>query len=369
MNRNPDHAKGEMEARELEVVLGGKPVLSVPELKLLPHEVLVIIGPNGSGKTTLLLTLAMLLKPASGSVSYHGRDVWNGASVLEMRRNLAVVFQEPLLLSTSVRENVTLGLRLRGFKKEEIKARVRKWLERFGVAGLADRQAKTLSGGEAKRVSLARAFALQPDILFLDEAFNGLDTPTRQAVIEDFEGVLRETKVTTVMVTHDNDEALVLGHRVVVLIDGRIRQIGAPEEIFSHPADEEVANFVEVGNVIHGVIDSQSGGLASVHVHELYVDAVSALPAGTRVIMFVRQDDVTISGSSETTSSSARNRFVGKVLTISPTGSQMRVTIDCGFPLIALITKRSWEEMGLMIGQTVTASFKASAVHLVPCLK
>ena len=163
-------------------------------------------------------------------------------------------------------------------------------MERFGIAEIAGRQAKTLSGGEAKRVSLARAFVLEPEVLFLDEPFTALDSPTRQALIEDFDSVLRETRVTTVMVTHDRNEALVLADRVAVLINGHIHQTGSPAEVFSSPADEEVASFVEVGNVLHGVVSLQSDGLASVCVGEAQIDAVSGLPAGTKVTMFLHHE-------------------------------------------------------------------------------
>lgn len=368
MNQAPSPAPHyALEASNLSEILSGKQVLEIPSLQVLPNEVLVIIGPNGSGKTTLLLSLALLLRPASGIISYQGQPISSGSEILGLRRRLAVVFQEPLLLNTTVWSNVTLGLRLRGFSREDIKARTEKWLERFSIASLAQRQAKTLSGGEAKRASLARAFALQPNVLFLDEPFNGLDSPTRQALMEDFESVLRETNVTTVMVTHDRNEALVLAHRVIVLIKGHIRQIGTPEEVFSYPVDEEVASFVEVGNIVHGVVSSQSGGLALVDVGEQQLDAVSDLTAGTKVTMFLRQDDITLSlPSPQTIPSSARNQFAGKVVKVFPTGSQMRVTVDCRIPLVALITRRSWEELGLMVGQAVIASFKASSIHLTP---
>jgi len=278
-----------------------------------------------------------------------------------------VVFQESLLLNTTVWDNVTLGLRLRGFRKEEIKGRTQKWLERFGIASLAQRQARTLSGGEAKRVSLARAFALQPEVLFLDEPFAALDSPTRQELIEDFERVLRETKVTTVMVTHDRNEALILANRVAVLIDGRIRQTGSPQEVSSYPVDEEVASFVGAGNIVHGVVSSQSGGLASVSVGDQLLDAVSDLAVGTKVTMFLNHEDITIAlPSPQTASSSARNHLVGQIVKVFPVGSQIRVTVDCGFPVVALITRRSWEDLELSVGREVVASFKASSVHLIP---
>jgi tungstate transport system ATP-binding protein len=244
--------------------------LEIPSLQVRTNEVLVIIGPNGSGKTTLLLSLALLLKPASGSILYKGHSTGTNSATLGLRRKLAVVFQEPLLLNTTVLNNVTLGLRARKLSTEEIKSRAQKWLKRFSITALAQRQAKALSGGEAKRVSLARAFALEPEVLFLDEPFNGVDSPTRQALMEDFGSVLRETNVTTVMVTHDRNEALMIAHRVIVLIDGHIRQIGTPSEVFSNPVDEEVASFVEAGNIMHGAIISQTEGLAVVDVGGQY---------------------------------------------------------------------------------------------------
>jgi tungstate transport system ATP-binding protein len=354
-----------LEARELSVVLGGKKVLEVSTIHVVPGEVLVVVGPNGSGKTTLLLALALLLKPATGTISYKGREL-GGSDILKLRRQFAVVFQDPLLLNASVWDNVTLGLRLRGVEKSEIKKRTQKWLSRFGVESLGGRQARTLSGGEAKRVSLARAFALQPEVLFLDEPFVALDSPTRQSLIGDFESVLRETEVSTIMVSHDRNEAIMLASRIAVLINGSIRQVGTPEDIFASPVDEEVASFVEEGNIIHGVINSQSSGLAGVDVagKTLYVN--SDLMPGAKISMFLRHEVITISlPSVQAVPSSARNNIEGKLVKSFSLGSQVRITLDCGFPLVVLVTRRSWEELGLEVGKTVTASFKASSIHIV----
>jgi molybdopterin-binding protein len=355
-----------LEASGLSVVLGGKRVLEIQSLQVLPNEVFVIIGPNGSGKTTLLLCLALLLKPATGTIAYQGQSVNHGSDILGLRRRFAVVFQESLLLNTSVWGNVTLGLRLRGVTKTEIEKRAQKWLERFGIVSLAQRQARTLSGGEAKRVSLARAFALQPEVLFLDEPFAALDTPTHQSLMEDFDSVLRETRVTTVMVTHDRGEALALANRVAVLMNGSIRQAGTPQEVFSCPVDEEVANFVGAGNVFNGVVSSQSGKLASVDVGQRQLCVVSDLSQGTKVTVFLHYEDVTISlPTPQVVRSSARNQLTGKIAKVFTINSQVKVTIDCGFPLVALITKRSWDDLALSVGQAVIASFKASSVRLI----
>jgi len=358
-----------LEAKELTVVLGEQKVLDVPSLQVFPNEVLVVIGPNGSGKTTLLQSLALLLKPATGTILYRGQPVQNGSNLLQLRRRFAVVFQESLLLNASVWSNVTLGLHLRGVEKNEAKQRAQKWLERFGVSSLAHRQAKTLSGGESKRVSLARAFALQPEVIFLDEPFTALDNPTRQALTEDFENVLRETRVTTVMVTHDRNESLTLSSRVAVLIDGRIVQIGNPRDVFSCPVDDRVASFVEAGNHLPGVVTAQNEGLASVDMSGAQIQAVSYIAMATKVTVCLHYEDITLlAPSSQTVPSSARNRLAGKIVKVFPLGSQVKVTVDCGFPIIALVTKRSWEDLKLEVGQTVVASFKASSVHLIPHL-
>ncbi len=355
-----------LEATDLTAVLGGQKVLEVSSLRVNANEVLMVVGPNGSGKSTLLLCLALLLKPAAGTIAYRGIPVLSSQQVLQLHRSIAMVFQEPLLLNSSVWDNVTLGLRLRTIRGEEVKTRVYKWLERFGITHLAKRQARTLSSGEAKRVSLARAFVLQPEVLFLDEPFTALDSPTRQAMLEDFESVLNETKVTTVMVTHDRNEAIALADRVAVIMKGKIRQIGLTAEVFSAPTDEEVAGFVEAGNILHGVVSEQSGGLASIQVGNHFIEAASDLAAGTKVIVLLPYDDVTIIlPPPDKLCTSARNCLAGEVVKVFPIGSQVRVTIDCGFPVISLVTRRSAEELGLEKGRQVQVSFKAVSTHVI----
>jgi len=171
---------------------------------------------------------------------------------------------------------------------------------------------------------------------------------------------------TTVMVTHDRNEAIALADRVIVLMNGRISQTGTPGDVFSSPVDEAVAGFVEAGNILHGVVTSQSEGLASIKVEGMQIEATSELTAGTNVTVLLPFDDVTVMlPSIEKTTTSARNRFSGEVMKLFPTGSQVRVTIDCGFPLVALVTRRSAEEMGLKKGTPVYATFKAVSTHVI----
>ena len=174
--------------------------------------------------------LQLLIRPERGELLLDGAPMQRDP--IATRRRMAAAFQEPLLLSMSVRANVELGLRLRRLPRAQRRTRARHWLDRFGVGHLADRHAHDVSGGEAQRVSLARGFALDPEVLLLDEPFAALDAPTRSDLIEDFASVLAESRPTTVLVTHDRDEARRLGDGIVVLIDGRLRQRGSPAEVF-----------------------------------------------------------------------------------------------------------------------------------------
>jgi tungstate transport system ATP-binding protein len=218
-------------------------VLEINSLSVETAEVLAVVGPNGAGKSTLFLALARLLKPDRGQISFKGRDM-ESFHDLEYRRQLALVLQEPLLMDMSVYENAALGLKYRRKPKAEIEDRVTHWLERLGIAQLSDRPARKLSGGEAQRVSLARAFVLQPDLLLLDEPFTALDAPTRLRLLEDLKAVLNETKMTTIFITHDLQEALKLATRMAVILDGRIEQCGIPWDVFDQPVNDRVAAFL-----------------------------------------------------------------------------------------------------------------------------
>ncbi len=360
-------ATASVKASGLTMVYGDRTVLDVPLFEVNSGEVMAVIGPNGSGKTTLLFNLALLTMPTKGTIFYDNTPVLGKHQMLDLRRHVATVFQEPLLLAMSVRDNVILGLKLRKVESGEAKKRAKKWLERFGVADLENRSPRTLSGGEAKRVSLARAFVLEPEVLFLDEPFTALDSPTRQALLEDFESVLRETKVTTVIVTHDRNEALVVAQRVAVLIGGKLRQLGKADEVFNYPVDQEVAEFVEAGNILDGKIIAQNNGMATVGVGRQQIEVVSALSVGIRVTACLRFEDVTLSIPAVGEAfNSARNRLKGEITRVLPSAAQVKITLDCGFPLIALITKRSYVYMGLGEGKEVLATFKASSIHLIP---
>ena len=341
-----------------------------PSLAILRGEVLTVLGPNGAGKSTLLQALACLREATTGSLTFDSQSVDLRNPTLDFRRRLAVVFQEPLLFDTTVAENVASGLKLRRITSAVIRDKVSQWLERLGIAHLAHRQARTLSGGEAQRVSLARAFVLDPDFLLLDEPFSALDAPTREALIDLFHRLQRHTETTTLFVTHDRQEALRLADRIAVMERGSIVQVGSPEEVFSQPVSEAVANFVGIETILRGTVDSQTEGFAEVRVGTGQRIAVtSILPPETEVALCLRPEEVTLLAPSETViPSSARNYFSARVTRILPWGITFKVHLDCGFPLVAFVTRPSLDILHLAEGSVVIATFKATAVHVITAM-
>lgn len=357
----------ELPALELKDLLlrRGDALLDIPSLSLAEGRVLSLIGPNGAGKSTLLLAIASLLKPQRGSLVFKGLAIDLRQDAFAYRRRLAMVFQEPLLFDTTVYANVAAGLKIRGMGKAESEKTVTRNLERFGIAGLAERSARKLSGGEAQRTSLARAFATEPEMILLDEPFSALDAPTRETLTDDLQRILAETRTTAIFTTHDRWEALRLADEIAVMNDGKIVQVGLPGEVMNQPNNEFVASFIGMETILTGrVVDNRKGTLiVSVSGHE--VEALGTARPGENVICCIRPENVTISTDHPESRTSARNVFPGRVTKITPLGLFEKVNLDCGFFLVAYVTRQSRENLGLAEGREITASFKATAVHVI----
>lgn len=233
-----------IEIRNLLIQRNGRDVLKIDSLDIKRGETLAVVGPNGAGKSTLLLALARLLKPTTGEVIFNGNQLARLGD-LEYRRKISFVFQDPLLLDMTVEQNIALGLKFRNMPRDETQARVWKWIKQLQIEALAKRRASQLSGGEAQRVSLARAFVLEPELLLLDEPFAALDPPTRVKLLQDLSALLAQDHRTAVFVTHNLNEAAKLSHRVAVIVDGMLRQVGTAKKIKSEPADETVRAFLQ----------------------------------------------------------------------------------------------------------------------------
>jgi tungstate transport system ATP-binding protein len=332
--------------RGIRVVHGALTVLDIPALSVARGEVLAVIGPNGAGKSTLLRVMGLLEAPTAGEVRFGGAPV-TPRDGLAARRRMASVFQEPLLADTTVFDNVAL-------------------VERFAIARLAARQARTLSGGEAQRAALARALVVEPEMLLLDEPFAALDQPTRETLIDDLGRILREERVTTVLVTHDRSEAMALGDRVGVLMGGSLLQVDEAAQVFRAPASEEIARFVGVETILDCRVVDRAGPLAILELGGQTLQVAQPAEPGEWVRLCLRPEDVTLfPGRPKPGASSAFNRLAGRVQRVVPAGAHVRVIVDCGFPLVALATQRSVEDMGLGEGAPVTAHFTSTAPHLL----
>jgi tungstate transport system ATP-binding protein len=355
-----------LSAENIKVELGGVTVLDIPSFHLNDKEVVTIVGPNGSGKSTLLLSLTCLLKPLAGRILYRGKPLDSRDSVFQYRRKTSMVFQEPLLYDTTVYKNVVSGLKIRGFTKNDSRERAMKYLNMLRIEHLADRSARKLSGGEAQRTSLARAFAIEPEIIFLDEPFSALDPPTRHDLIDDLDRIVEATGTTTVMVTHVEFEAMNLSDRIIVMNGGKIVQTGSPSAVMHSPANDFVARLVGMETILSGTVAECGKGGVVLSVMGKEIRATGQAQPGDEVNCCIRPENITITTGDNGDAGENRNIFSGRITHVYSMGPFLKLTLDCGFGLVSLMTRESFSEMGLKEGDTVCASFKPAAVHLMP---
>jgi molybdate transport system ATP-binding protein len=313
--------------------------------------VTVLFGASGSGKTTLLRLLAGLERPDTGSIVFRGRH-WE--TLPPQQRRAGYLFQEYALFPhLTVAENVGYAA------PRETAAGL---MESFGLAELAGRLPRAISGGQQQRTALARALAVGPELLLLDEPLSALDAPTRTRMRYELRRLLLAGGVPSIVVTHDRMEAMALGDRMAVMVGGQIRQVGPVREVFQRPSDRQVAEAVGVENVAPAEIVGREGGLLILQVGPARLECVDSGESGP-VIACIHAEDVAITRESGQTSS-ARNRLAGRVRGVSMEGALARVELDCGFPLVAVVTAQSAADLGLREGEEVAAVIKATAVHL-----
>jgi tungstate transport system ATP-binding protein len=343
---------------------GGREILNKVNLRVERGEAFAVIGPTGAGKTTLLRLIDLLDLPASGRIYFDGTDVTNsGKARLEARRRMAFVLQKPVVFNTSVYANITYGFKWRGDKSSNCHQKVGDVLEMVDLAAYKNRNAQTLSGGEAQRVAIARAIISEPEVLLLDEPTANLDPVSTTKIEAVISNIRHQHQTTIIMATHDMSQGQRLANRVGVLLNGEIVQTGGWREVFQAPNDRDVAEFVGIENIIPGIIASNQDRMVNVTVGDRVIEAISDYPTGTVVSACLRPEDITL--FLLPVSSSARNSFAGEITRVVSSGPLSRIEIDCGFPLVALVTKRSTEELNLQKEKMVYATFKATAVHVI----
>ena len=353
-----------IETKNLSKMYGSKHILKNINLRIESGDAYALIGRSGAGKTTLLRILNLLEKPTSGEIWMDGSQlIHKRNSSLETRRKMAFVLQKPVVFNTSVYNNVAAGLKWRRKNKLTIRDEVERILEMMELTAFKDRNARTLSGGEAQRVALARAMVIQPQVLLLDEPTANLDPLSTSRIETSISRIIDEFDTTVIMATHDMTQGQILANKMAVLINGELVQEGSPRDIFYTPSDKSVARSVGIENVLDGMVNTNTEGIAVICIHGNPIEAVSDHPVGTTVSVCIRPEDITISKTRA--SSSARNCYSGSIKRISEFGPLARIELDCGFNLVALITKSSAQELELEKGKRVYAFFKATAVHVI----
>jgi tungstate transport system ATP-binding protein len=343
---------------------GEREVLKDLSLGIDKGEVFTLIGPTGAGKTTLLRIMGLLEPPRAGEIYFDGNSIpRSGRQRLEMRRRMSFVHQKPQVFNLSVYDNVACGLRWRGESRNTTAEKVERILETVGLEGCKNRNARTLSGGEAQRVALARSLVLEPEVLLLDEPTANLDPVSTTKIGQLISDIAGQHNTTMIMATHDMSQGQQLAGRMGVLLDGRLAQTGNVTDIFRSPQNEQVAHFVGMENIMPGVITANNEGIVTVNTGRNTIEAVSDWPTGKEVYACLRPEDITLAVSS--TRSSARNSFWAKISRVTTLGPLARVEMDCGFRLVALVTRTSAEELDLRAGREVYAIFKATGVHIM----
>jgi molybdate transport system ATP-binding protein len=338
--------------------------LNQPALR---HTVTVLFGPSGCGKTTVLRCLAGLETPDEGAIRF-GAETWfdaaTGIQLTPQQRGVGFVFQDYALFPhLTVGDNVGYGLgRL---SAGERRRRVHELLERFDLTAQAGQHPVQLSGGQQQRVALARALATRPRLLLLDEPLSALDAALRQTLRGELRHLLTACDVPVLLVTHDREEAIVLGDELAVMSGGAVLQTGPVLEVFNRPADAEVARIVQVENLQPGRISSVSEGLATIEVGTARLIGLATDSHAGDVWVSIRGEEVILQRPGGATSS-VRNSFPARVVAVHQGSPLARVELDAGFPLFAFVTRPACEDLDLRPGVTVTALIKAPAVHLMP---
>jgi ABC-type sugar transport system ATPase subunit len=346
-----------LEIKNLNVQMG-KFFLKNINLDVKDGEYFVLLGPTGSGKTVLLESIAGLNAITSGEVWINGKDV---TDLNLEHRKIGFAYQDyTLYRHLPVRDNISFGLMWKNMKKREIEKAVDQAIELLGLSNLLEKRPWSLSGGESQKIALARAIAIKPDLLILDEPLSAVDSETK----EDYERELKELhnrlKLTTIHVTHNFEEAIALGDHIAVIMDGQILQTGTPDEIFRKPTSELVARFLMTRNIIEGEVSDSPDG------HSIFTADGTELAVDTnlrgKVHASIRPEDILI--SVEPLHSGASNSLQGTITRIVDRGSVIYIRVNVPPEFICLVLRRSLKEMGLQEQEKAFITFDASDVNI-----
>ncbi len=322
------------------------------DLDLPPGKLVCLLGPSGCGKTTLLRLVAGLEEPSTGRVRFDGQDL---TRIPAHKRGFGMVFQSLALFPhLSVGENVGYALRIRGTGRAERRRRVEELLELVRLPGVANRHISQLSGGQRQRVAIARALALDPRLFLLDEPLSALDAKLREAMQVELRMLQQRLGITTIVVTHDQREAMTMADVVVVMERGHTRQIGPPLEIYRNPASTFVADFIGITNLLPGrATGSDEVTVANVPIR---VGAGKELSRGVEVTLSVRPEEVHVLAAD----AGGDNRLPGEVTFIRDLGASVEISVDCGGLTVLAITTPK-ERPGARVGERAMVELPPAA--------
>jgi len=349
---------------QLAKAYGTNRAVDIPTLSIADGEFFSLLGPSGCGKTTTLRCVAGTVTPDKGRIVIGGRDV---TSTPTHRRNLGMVFQQYALFPhLTVRENVDYGLEGRGLTAGARAARVRESLDLVALGGLDERYPHQLSGGQKQRVAVARAIAYRPDVLLLDEPFSSLDVKLRTTLRGDLRQLQQALGITTIFVTHDQQEALALSDRLAVMNVGRVEQVGTPEEIYERPGTAFVADFVGGTNLLLAFISDAGDGRARARIDgqgTIDVAVEASLPVGAAVTLMVKPERIRLRPHDGTSTA-----LTGELAAVSYGGSGYSYSVDIGAQRIEVRQAGPALVNGHRIapGQRVAIEIDPDAVRVVP---
>ncbi len=316
-----------------------------------------LLGPSGCGKTTLLRLIAGLEEPTTGRIFLDGQDL---TRVPAHKRGFGMVFQSLALFPhLSVGENIAYALKIRGVGEAERKRRAEELLELVHLPGVAERHISQLSGGQRQRVAIARALALDPKLFLLDEPLSALDAKLREAMQVELRMLQQRLGITTIVVTHDQREAMTMADLVVVMEQGYMRQVGSPLEIYRNPANTFVADFIGITNLIEGKGSGEDA--VTVGGVSLKVNTGQKLAIGTRVTFSVRPEEVHVLPADQ----GGGNRLPGEVSFIRDLGASVEITVDCGGVSVLAITTPK-ERPSVSVGERAMVELPSAACIALP---
>jgi ABC-type Fe3+/spermidine/putrescine transport system ATPase subunit len=349
-----------IELRQLSVRLGK---FALDDVGLTVHrgEYFVLLGPTGAGKTVLLEAIAGVQPIRAGEIWLAGRDV---TRIEPEKRGVSIVYQGQMLFPhLTVRKNIVFGLRIRREPSGKIAAALARVVALLGIEHLLDRRPETLSGGEAQKVALARAIVTEPDILLLDEPLGALDPQSRDGVQQELARLHKSLGLTILHVTHDFQEAITLGGCIAVLGEGKIQQVGLPDEVFRQPSSEFVARFTMAMNVFNGYAAKDADGRTMFSTGGISITSNDDLEGSC--LASIRPEELQVGPAMpRSAKGDVGNHFWGVITQITDRGAVVYITVELPPSLECLVTRRAYQEMGLYVGQQACVTIRASSVHL-----